>query len=198
MDERALVTAIQNGDQQAFAELVHRYEGKIYNLALRLMKSPEEAEEILQETFLAAFRAIHSFRAESGLHTWLYRIATNAALMRLRRQRNVASLDELMAQDTEEEPQPLQLVDWQPQPEEAALTAETRAMLEAALQRLPEAMRVVVLLRDVQGLSTDEVAEVLGLSVPAVKSRLHRGRLALRQQLADYFHDRRAIGAWQD
>jgi len=190
VDERALVAAIQQGDQSAFAELVRRYEGKIYSLALRLTESPEEAEEVLQETFLAAYRAIGSFRAESGLHTWLYRIATNAALMRLRRQHHVASLDDLMAQDEDEVSLPLQLVDWQPQPEEAILTAETRTLLEEALQRLPEAMRVVVLLRDVQGLSAHEVAEVLGVSVAAVKSRLHRGRLALRQALSSYFHDR--------
>jgi RNA polymerase sigma-70 factor (ECF subfamily) len=186
-EEAGLVQALQAGDQAAYAELVERYSPTIYNLALRMMNDREEAEEVLQETFLSAFRAVGRFEGRSQLGTWLYRIAYNAALMRLRkRQAPTTSLDEPL--ETEEgDVIPRQLVDWTARPDEALLAGELRGALNAAVASLPETLRSVFTLRDIEGLSTAETAEVLGLTETNVKVRLHRARLALRERLTGYF-----------
>jgi len=200
MSQRAeadLVAALKAGDQSAYAELVERHSPTIYNLALRMMNDREEAEEVLQETFLSAFRAVGRFEGRSQLSTWLYRIAYNAALMRLRkRPLPTTSIDEPIQND-EGDQIPRQLVDWTGRPDEILLTGELRSMLDSAAAALPETLRSVFTLRDIEGLSTAEAAEVLGLTETNVKVRLHRARLALRERLTNYFIPVGAGGAGQ-
>jgi RNA polymerase sigma-70 factor (ECF subfamily) len=186
-DEGALVAALQQGDPDAFAELVERHSETIYNLALRMMNNPQEAEEVLQDTFVSAFRALGRFEGRSQLSTWLYRIAYNAALMRLRRRElPTTSLDEPLLGD-EGDPMPRQLVDWSAVPDELLLKGELDAVLREAVDRLPEGSRAVFVLRDIEGLSTAETAAVLELTETNVKVRLHRARMALRESLTEYF-----------
>lgn len=187
LDESALIAAAQAGRQEAFAEIVERHSGTIYNLALRLMGNPQEAEDVLQEAFISAFRALSRFEGRSQLGTWLYRIAYNAALMRLRRrQAPTFSLDEPWAAD-DGELIPRQFVDWSALPDDMLLNKELRSVLETALGTLPQSLRSVFVLRDIEGLSTAETAEALMLTETNVKVRLHRARLALRERLSVYF-----------
>ncbi len=187
LDEIALIAALKRGDASAYATLVERYSETIYNLALRMMNDPLEAEDVLQETFISAFRAMNRFEGRSRLSTWLYRIAYNAALMRLRRRTPaLVSLDE-PAITEEGETLPRQLVDWSAVPEEVLLRHETQEVLREAVARLPAGLRAVFTLRDIEGRSTAETATVLDLTETNVKVRLHRARLALREQLTAYF-----------
>lgn len=186
-DEAELVAALKTGDQRAFAEMVERYSGTVYNLALRMMSNPQEAEDVLQETFISAFRGLARFEGRSQLSTWLYRIAYNAALMRLRKRRlPTLSIDEPLANE-EGDPMPRQLVDWVSAPDRILLNGELRHVLNAAVETLPEGLRTVFVLRDIEGLSTAETAAVLDLTETNVKVRLHRARLALRERLTAYF-----------
>jgi len=181
--------ALQSGDRAEFARLVEAYNAVIYRLAVKMMGDPQDAEDVLQETFLKAYRHLKDFGGRSSISTWLYRIATNEALMLLRRKRDIVSLDESL--ETEEgEQEPLQIVDWCCLPEEELVSAEAKKHLDQAIQGLPPNLRVVFVLRDIQGLSTQEVSEVLNLSETAVKTRLSRARLRLRQDLTDYFGGR--------
>ncbi len=185
--EAELIAAAQAGQQHAYAEIVERYSGTIYNLALRLMNDPQEAEDVLQETFISAFRALNRFEGRSQLGTWLYRIAYNAAMMRLRKRRvPIESLDETW-ETADGEFVPRQLVDWTTVPDRMLLGSELRAVLDAALATLPGSLRSVFVLRDIEGLSTAETAEALGLTETNTKVRLHRARLALRERLSGYF-----------
>jgi RNA polymerase sigma-70 factor (ECF subfamily) len=182
-----LIAAAQAGNQDAYAEIVERHSATVYNLALRLMRDAHEAEEVLQETFISAFRALPKFEGRSQLGTWLYRIAYNASLMRLRkRQTPTVSLDEPMT-TADGEQAPRQLVDWGSIPDDLILNRELRTVLTAALDTLPATLRSVFVLRDIEGLSTAETAEALGLTETNVKVRLHRARLALRERLTSYF-----------
>lgn len=186
-DEQDLIRRLQAGDQAAYAEMVERYAGRIYNLALRLMGDEAAAEDVLQETFLSAFRAIDRFEGRSQLGTWLYRIANNTALMQLRKKEPATfSLDSPLETDEGDEI-PRQFFDFCCLPERDLLSDEARAEMRAAIDALPESLRVVFVLRDIEGLSTRETADALGLSVPAVKTRLMRARLALRERLSAYF-----------
>jgi RNA polymerase sigma-70 factor, ECF subfamily len=152
-----------------------------------MMDNPQEAEEVLQETFISAFRALDRFEGRSQLGTWLYRIAYNAALMRLRkREIPTSSIDEPLVNEDGEE-MPRQLIDWTALPDEVALSRELREELRRAVAALPGTLRGVFVLRDIEGLSTAEVAETLGLTESNVKVRLHRARLALREHLTTYF-----------
>jgi RNA polymerase sigma-70 factor (ECF subfamily) len=182
-----LLAALKAREPGAFAELVEQHAGTIYNLALRLMNNPQEAEEVMQETFLSAFRSLDRFEGRSLLSTWLYRIAYNNALMRLRkREPDAVSLDEpVMSEEGDELPR--QLVDWGTLPDQAALNGELRAALDQAIATLPETLRVVFVLRDIEGLSTAATAEALSITPANAKVRLHRARLALREQLSAYF-----------
>ena len=186
LSEAELIAAARAGQQDAFAEIVERYSGTVYNLALRLMNDRYEAEDVLQETFISAFRALDRFEGRSQLSTWLYRIAYNASLMRLRKRRApVESLD--APRETEDgELMPRQLVDWTSLPDELLLSKEFRGTLNTALASLPESLRSVFVLRDIEGLSTAETAVVLGLTETNAKVRLHRARLALRERLTTY------------
>lgn len=185
--EAELIAAARAGRQDAFAEIVERHSGTVYNLALRLVNNPQEAEEVLQETFISAFQALDRFEGRSQLGTWLYRIAYNAALMRLRRRRvPTESLDE-PAITEDGDMLPRQFVDWSALPDEQLLGKEFHGVLEKALAALPDTLRSVFVLRDIEGLSTAETAEALGLTEVNVKVRLHRARLALRERLSSYF-----------
>ncbi len=188
-----LIARLQAGDQAAYAQLVEEHAGKIYRLALRLMGNEADAEDVLQETFLSAFKSMDRFEARSSLSTWLYRIASNAALMRLRRKEpEQVSVDEPVERD-DGELIPRQLFDFCCLPEEDLLREEARAEMQRAVDELPPSLRSVFVLRDIEGLSTEETAEALDLSVSAVKSRLMRARLKLRERLSQYFSHGSAI-----
>ena len=189
MEDAELVRVAQGGDTKAFDELVKRYRDKVYRLSFKILRHEEDASEALQDAFLSAYRGLKNFKAESTFSTWLYRIATNASLMKYRRRREGhISLEQ--SQSPEGGGEPLQIPDWTAQPLTDLLNSETREAMEDGIQKLPEELRTVFVLRDVEGLSNAEVAEVLNLSVAAVKSRLHRARIALRDRLNRYFADR--------
>ena len=179
--------ALREGDRAEFAYLVEEYSPMIYRLGLKMLNNPQDAEDILQETFIKAYRHIGNFDGRSSISTWLYRIATNEALMLLRRKRPDAISFEAPSSKETEPQEPLQIVDWCCLPEQEYLTSEGRARLTEAMERLPTSMRVVFLLRDIEGLSTRETAEVLDISEMAVKTRLSRARLRLREDLSTYY-----------
>ena len=185
--ESSLVTAAKAGQYDAFEQLVNRYEHKIYRLGLNITGNPEDAEDVLQETFLKAFENLPRFREDSRFYTWIVRIGVNQALMKLRKRRTdkSVSLDEPIAEDGEVIPR--DFADWKPNPEQLLGRTETRDILEKATQELPPSFRTVFLLRDVEGLSTEETAEMLGLTISAVKARLFRARLRLREELCKVF-----------
>jgi RNA polymerase sigma-70 factor (ECF subfamily) len=192
-NEEFSLAALQAGDRAEFSRLVDTYSGKIYRLALSMLNQPQDAEDILQETFIKAFRHLKGFDGRSKLSTWLYRIATNEALMVLRRQRahdeagfRQTSIDEPL-ETLEGDQEPIQIVDWCCLPEEELVSVESRQYLEKAVENLPYSLRVVFLLRDIEGLSTQETADILNLSETAVKTRLSRARMNLREQLSAYF-----------
>ncbi len=191
-EEKSLVEALHRGDRYACDELVQQYSPKIYNVALRLTGHPTEAEEVLQETFINACRGAENFEGRSSLATWLYRIATNNGLMRLRKKEAPAvSLDSSSPHEEDHTGfQPRQLHDWDWNPETITLSEELQQVMEAAVDALPEQFRGVFVLRDLEGLSTRETAEVLGISTANVKVRLHRARLLLREHLAAYFSEK--------
>ncbi len=182
-----LVARLQAGDQAAYAQLVDENASRIYRLALRMMGNEADAEDVLQETFLNAFKAIDRFEARSSLSTWLYRIASNAALMRLRRKEpDQVSVDEPLERD-DGDLLPRQLFDFCCLPEEDLLRDEAREEMARAVEELPATLRSVFVMRDIEGLSTEETANALDLSISAVKSRLMRARLKLRERLSHYF-----------
>ncbi len=186
----AFFEKLRTGDPAAFAQLVEANQRNISNLALRMLNDPQEAEDVLQETFLSAYKALPSFEGRSSLSTWLYRIASNASLMRLRKkQPETTSMDEPLELE-EGDSLPRQFVDWSSVPEDELLTEESRRVIDEAVAKLPEGLRIVFVLRDIEGLSTEETGEVLELSESAVKTRLHRARLALRDKLSAYFAER--------
>ena len=179
--------ALRDGDREEFARLVEEYSPLIYRLGLKMLNNPQDAEDILQETFIKAYKHIGKFDGRSSISTWLYRIATNEALMSLRKKRpETVSFDIPSTYETEPQ-EPLQIVDWCCLPEEEFLTAEGRMRLDEAAEQLPDSLRVVFVLRDIEGLSTRETAEVLDISEMAVKTRLSRARLRLREDLSTYF-----------
>lgn len=185
-DEGALVAAAKAGDINAFETLVGRYERKIFRLAQNITQNKEDAEDVMQEAFLKSYQHLGEFQGNSRFYTWLVRIAVNQALMKLRKRRpNQVSLDEEV--DTGEDTMPREVEDWGPSPEERYKQAELGAILNSTIAELEPPFRIVFQLRDIEELSTEETAEALGLSIPAVKSRLLRARLKLRQKLNRYF-----------
>jgi RNA polymerase sigma-70 factor (ECF subfamily) len=182
--------ALRAGDKDEFARLVEAYSGVIYRLAIKMLENPQDAEDVLQETFIKAYRNMPGFDGRSSLSTWLYRIATNEALMLIRRHKRVTvSIDEPLETD-EQEQMPLQITDWCCLPEEELMSTEARDYMDRAIDDLPYSLRVVFLLRDIEGLSTHEAADVLELSEAAVKTRLSRARLRLRELLSEYYRER--------
>jgi RNA polymerase sigma-70 factor, ECF subfamily len=185
-DEPALVAAAQAGQIEAFETLVERYERKIFRLTLNITQNREDAEDAMQEAFLKAFEHLSEFQGNSRFYTWLVRIAVNQALMKLRKRRpNQVSLDAEV--DTGEDTIPREVEDWGPSPEDRYEQSELSGILSQVIGELEPPFRIVFQLRDIEELSTEETAEALGLSVPAVKSRLLRARLKLRQKLTRYF-----------
>ncbi len=184
------LAALQAGDRAEFARFVEAYSGQVYRLALKMLQNPQDAEDILQETFIKAYKALPKFEGRSSLSTWLYRIATNEALMFLRKKRPVqVSVDESIENDEGHE-RPRQIIDWCCLPESELMSSEARENLDRSVQQLPESLRTVFLLRDIEGLSTRETAEVLDISESAVKTRLSRARFRLRELLSAYYSDR--------
>lgn len=185
-----LLEALRQGDPAAYRQLVTSNSANVYNVALKLLGDEQEAEDVLQETFLSAFEAIERFEGRSKLSTWLYRIAYNASLMRLRKREQMTtfSLDRpLPGEDRAGHSVSRHLVDWSMVPDDQLLTAEARQVMDHAIAELPETLRSAFVLRDMQGLSGAETAEILGITVQAVKNRLHRARLQLRERLSEYF-----------
>ena len=188
-DEGALVAAAKTGDVAAFEELVNRYERRIFRLAMNITQNREDAEDATQDAFLKSYQHLDNFQGDSRFYTWLVRIAVNEALMRLRRRRpNVSSLDEPIEADGELMPREIE--DWGPTPEQRYRETELNSILSNAISSLDPIYRAVFVLRDVEQISTEETAEMLGISIPAVKSRLLRARLKLRSNLTPYFKRR--------
>lgn len=186
-DESALVTKAREGDGAAFSELVSRYQNKIYRLAKHITQNDEDAEDVLQEAFLKAYEHLDGFKGDSRFYTWVVRIAVNEALMKLRKRKGdrTVSLDEPV--ETGEEQVKREIAVWDDNPEQQYSQEEMREILDEAVQGLKPDFRTVFLLRDIEEMSTEETAETLGISIPAVKSRLLRARLALREKLTRKF-----------
>jgi RNA polymerase sigma-70 factor (ECF subfamily) len=183
----ALVERVRAGDISAYDTLVRKYERQVFRIAQHITQNREDAEDVMQDAFLKAYEKLDQFQGNSKFYTWLVRIAVNESLMRLRKRRTgkMVSIDEDI--ETDEGTVPRDLADWAPDPEQNYTQAELGKILEKTIKGLPPGFKVVFELRDVQGLSTEDTAEALGLSVPAVKSRLLRARLQLRERLSRYF-----------
>jgi len=186
-DESSLVAQAKAGDQAAFSELVTHYERKIYRLAKNITRNDEDAEDVLQDAFLKAYTHLDNFKGDSKFYTWIVRIAVNEALMRLRKRKTdrTVPLDEPV--ELGEETVAREIAVWEDNPEQRYSKEEWRSILDAAVDDLKPDFRTVFVLRDIEELSTEETAETLGISVPAVKSRLLRARLALRETLTRQF-----------
>lgn len=183
--------ALQAGDQRELARLVDIYSERVYRLALKILIDPQDAEDILQETFLKAMRALPSFEGRSSLSTWIYRIATNEALMLLRKRKHGNfSLDDVKYDESEEGERELQIIDWCCLPERELISGEARKFLDKAIESLPDLLKLVFILRDIDGLSIRETAEALNLTDVTVKTRLLRARLFLRDKLSTYYAER--------
>ncbi|HWQ56153.1 MAG TPA: sigma-70 family RNA polymerase sigma factor [Bryobacteraceae bacterium] len=186
-DESLLVAQTREGDARAFSALVRRYEGKIFRLAQHITQNREDAEDVLQETFLKAYEHLDQFQGNSKFYTWIVRIAVNQSLMKLRKRKSdkTVSIDETI--DTGEDTVAREIAAWDENPEERYSRDELNSILTSAIDSLAAPYRAVFVLRDLEELSTEETAEALALSIPAVKSRLLRARLQLRDKLTRYF-----------
>ncbi len=180
-----LVARVKKGDQTAFTELVDLFSERIYNLGLRILKNSDDAADVLQETFLAVYEKINTFDGRSNFFTWLYRIATNFALMKLRKDKRTVYTDNDMEEQFDN-PEKVQLHEWQDLPLKDMLTNEFRKRLDTAIDRLPEIYRSVFILRDLEDLSIKETSKILNITESNVKIRLKRARLYLREELAAY------------
>ena len=179
--------ALRSGDRAEFARLVDAHSTKIYRLALKMLANPQDAEDVLQNTFIKAMQALLSFEVRSSLSTWLYRIAVNEALMILRRQKPEVNVAEYSADGDLDDYTPTIFVDWCCLPEGELMSSEAKKHLDKAIQKLPEKLRIVFILRDIEELSIRETSQMLELTDSAVKTRLLRARLQLREQLSIYY-----------
>lgn len=190
------IEALRAGDRHEFARLVDTYSGVLHRLALKMLGNEPDAEDVLQNTFLKAFQHIGGFEGRSSLSTWLYRIASNEALMMLRKRRSETTFTDTAAEEDEDQiSNPVEFTDWCCLPEEEFLSTESKAALDRAVQHLPETLRIVFVLRDIENLSIHETSQALGLSETAVKTRLLRARLRLREELSSYYGERLTKGA---
>ncbi len=178
-----LIREIKGGSSRAMEEVVRRYSNKVYNLAYHLTRDSAAAEEIMQDVFLTVIAKIGTLTNEEYFSTWLYRVTTNAAYGFLRKEKKFS--DQTPVEDLDQEVQTS--YDWSDLPDDVLLSEESKEVLRKSIDALPEAMRTVVIMKDMEGLKNEEIAEALSISVPAVKSRLHRGRLILRGLLSGYF-----------
>jgi RNA polymerase sigma-70 factor (ECF subfamily) len=185
--------ALIAGDRAEFARLVDAYSSPIYRLGLRMLGTPQDAEDVLQNTFLNVLTHLSTFEGRSSLSTWIYRIAANEALMLIRKKKpevNIERSEDAQAGDNDEDLLPTQFIDWSALPENELLSGESQKYLDSAIQTLPESMRIVFVLRDVEGLSIKETADALNLTETNVKTRLLRARMLLREQLSTYYGER--------
>ena len=190
-NDQISLDALKNGDREEFARLVENTSPRIYRVALQILSDEQDAEDVLQETYLKAMKALPDFEGRSSLSTWLHRIAVNEALMVVRKRKPVAfSVDDKEDFDSDEESEGMEIVDFCCLPEGELLSGESRKFLDQAVQQLPENLRMVFVLRDLEGMSIQETAEFLKISENNVKTRLLRARLKLRQQLSVYFGER--------
>jgi len=178
--EEQLIEDAKNGDKIALAQLVKKYEQTIYNFAFKICRDKERAENSMQETFLSMVKSLKQFSGKSKLSTWLYTIVSNHCLMQARAQKKY---DYSSLEDEDGLIDERNVVDWNFSPEKLTENSELKLVLDEAIQKLPHDYRIVFLLRDVEGLSTKETSEIVNLSVPAIKSRLHRARAFLRNEL---------------
>ena len=191
INDSEMVKGLRAGDNAAFAELLNRYTQKVHNLAIRITRNAEDAEEVLQDVFVTVFRKIDKFEGKSAFSSWLYRITANTAFMKLRKrkQQPASSIEEIQLKLRES---------WTCERSDTSdvnficSKHELREELEKAIGKLSDEYRVIFILRDIDGLSNEEVSEILDLSVPAVKSRLHRSRLMLRKRLQKFYDDYRS------
>ena len=190
-DEQAFVAALQAGDEAAYARLVHELGGRMMAVARRFMRSDDEAEDVVQEAFVQAYKNIGRFEGGSKLSTWLHRITVNAALMRLRKasRRKERAIEDLLPSYEDDGHRQDVGPAWEERGEDVAVREETRARVREAIDKLPDSYRTVLLLRDIEQLDTATTAEQLGLSVNATKTRLHRARQALRELLDPHLRD---------
>ncbi len=184
------LSALRAGDRSEFAHMVDSYSPQIFRLALKMLGDEQDAEDVLQNTFMKALQAIKKFEGRSSLSTWLYRIAVNETLLLLRHQKPTVQVAMDYEGDEDEIQHPTQFTDWCCLPENELLSSESKHHMDETIRRLPEKLQVVFLLRDIEGLSIRETSEALGLSGSAVKTRLLRARLNLREQLSTYFGER--------
>ncbi len=182
--------ALRAGDRIEFARLVDAYSGPVYRLGLRMLGNAQDAEDVLQNTFMSALTHLPGFEGRSSISTWLYRIAANEALMLIRRKKPEVNFEDAQTGDSNAELMPVQFVDWSGLPENELLSEEGRKALDGAIQTLPEILRMVFILRDVEGLSIKETADALNLTETNVKTRLLRARLHLRERLSSYYSER--------
>jgi RNA polymerase sigma-70 factor, ECF subfamily len=189
--EETLVRDFQGGDLEAYDKIADIYQKKIYGLSFNLTRNQMDAQDVTQEVLLTLFRKIHTFQGKSAFSSWVYRITLNASYMKLRSKKKEpnVSIDELMPSFNGAGFQQEKIQDWSESTESLLFTNETRDVISKAIDLLPEKEKVVFLLRDVEGLSTEKAGEILDLTVPAVKSRLHRARLFLRKKLSSYFEE---------
>ncbi|MGI4831070.1 MAG: sigma-70 family RNA polymerase sigma factor [Janthinobacterium lividum] len=187
----ALVARAKAGDTAAFEQLVRQYDRQIYRTALHITQNREDAEDITQDVFFKAFQKLEQFQGNSKFSTWLVRIAVNESLMRLRRRKTSRTVSMDQDVETEEGAIPRDFAEWRPNPEQIFSQSELGDILRKTIAGLPPGFRTVFTLRDIENLSTEETAEALGLSVPAVKSRLLRARLQLRERLSRYFRQKK-------
>lgn len=186
------IEKLRAGDRAELAQLVDQFSNPVYRIAMNILKSEQDAEDVIQETFIKVFHSVKRFEGRSSLATWIYRIAVNEALMMIRKRKGIqVSIDE-EAEDDEGATAPREIEDWCCLPEKEFMNAEFREQMDAAIGSLPQKLRIVFQLRDVEDLSIHETAEVLGLTESAVKTRLLRARLTLREELTHYFHDRQS------
>lgn len=181
------------GDRAELARLVDTYSSSIYRLGLKMLGNPQDAEDVLQNTFMNALLHLSSFEGRSNIATWLYRIAANEALMLIRKKKPAFSLegsDDVDSEASSEDIRPKQFADWSALPEEELLSSEGKKILDAGIESLPEALRIVFILRDVEGLSIKETANALSLTETNVKTRLVRARMFLRERLSTYYGER--------
>jgi RNA polymerase sigma-70 factor, ECF subfamily len=191
VEESALLAGLRAGDDDAFARFVRAYIGPMRAVARRILSNDEDADDAVQEAFLSAFKAIGNFAGQSRLSTWLHRIVVNAALMKHRSLRRAPerSIDDLLPQFLADGHHSRPDVSWLRSPEEVVASGELRAVVRQSIDRLPETYRTVLILRDIEELPTEETARLLGININAVKTRLHRARLALRALLDPYMRE---------
>ncbi|MCM8758567.1 MAG: sigma-70 family RNA polymerase sigma factor [Candidatus Omnitrophica bacterium] len=187
LKENELIERAKKHDHAAFEELVKRNQAKIYNLGLKLLGNKEDAADLLQETFINAYYALPKFEGKSAFSTWLYRIATNNAFMKMRKKKIPLVRFESEKNDSEQPTGSFNIPDWSNDPRAHLKNEELKMLIERSIDALPGKYRTIFVLHDIEGFSTEEISKMLNLSVPAVKSRVHRSRVFLRDRLSQYF-----------